>query len=99
MRLTKDVDVPINPLPKEKIVADGSMENIYVTIPINIFVNSHVVENMHIGANYSPKEISIYIALFKELHDMFSYSYEEILGIDPLIVEHEIRTYPDAKPV
>jgi hypothetical protein len=29
----------------------------------------------------------------------FSWSYEEILGIDPRIVEHEITTYPDAKPV
>ena len=25
--------------------------------------------------------------------------YEEILGIDPLFVIHEIRNYPDAKPV
>jgi hypothetical protein len=30
---------------------------------------------------------------------MFSWSYEEILGIDPRIVEHEITNYPDAKTV
>ena len=30
---------------------------------------------------------------------MFSWSYEEIPGIDPSIVEHEIWTYPDAKLV
>ena len=30
---------------------------------------------------------------------MFSWSYEEMSGIDPSIVEHEIQTYPDAKPI
>jgi hypothetical protein len=28
-----------------------------------------------------------------------SWSYEEMLGIDHCIVEHEIKTYSDAKPV
>ena len=31
--------------------------------------------------------------------DIFAWSYEEILGIDPRIIEHEITTYPDAKMV
>jgi hypothetical protein len=30
---------------------------------------------------------------------MFAWSYEEMLGIDPSIVEHEIKTYLNAKPV
>ena len=30
---------------------------------------------------------------------MLTWLYEEILGIDLVIVEHEIKTYPDAKPV
>ena len=29
----------------------------------------------------------------------FTRIYEEILGIDPLIIVHEIKTYPDAKLV
>ena len=41
----------------------------------------------------------IYTSLFKELCDVFAWSYKEIPGIDPSIVEHEIRTYPNAKPV
>ena len=48
------------------------MENISITIPINIPMNSNVVENVYIGANFSPEEIAIYIALFKELCDVFS---------------------------
>ena len=30
---------------------------------------------------------------------MFAWSYEEMLGIDPRIMEHEIKTYPNAKHV
>ena len=47
----------------------------------------------------SPDEIKEYTELFKEFRDIFAWSYEEILGIDPHIVKHEIKTYPDAKPV
>jgi hypothetical protein len=39
----------------------------------------------------------VYIELFKEICDTFSWSYEKILGIDPRIVEQKIRTYLDAK--
>ena len=99
MRLENDVDTPVNPLPKEGMFVEGNMENISTTIPINISVNPNIVENMHIGTNCSPKEISIYISLFKEFCDIFSWSYEEMPGIDPSIVEHEIRTYPDTKPI
>jgi hypothetical protein len=41
----------------------------------------------------------IYTELFKEFRDVFSWSYEEIPGVDPRIVEHEIKTYLDGKPV
>ena len=90
MRVAEYVDVLINPLPKEGIFVEGNTENIYVTIPINISVNLDIVENMHIGANCSLEEIAIYTTLFKEFNDVFSYSYEEMPGIDPSIVEHEI---------
>ena len=74
MRLAGDADTLINPLPKEGIFVEGNMENISVTIPINIYANPNVVENVHIGANCSPKEISIYTDLFKEFCDMFSWA-------------------------
>jgi hypothetical protein len=31
------------------------------------------------------------------LHDVFAWSYEEIPGIDPSIVVHEIKTYPESQ--
>ena len=99
MRLAGDVDTPINPLPREGMFAEGNMENISATIPINISVNPDVLENMHIGANCSPEETAIYTTLFKEFCDVFSWTYEEILGIDPSIVKHEIQTYPNSRPI
>jgi hypothetical protein len=79
------------------IYAEGNMVSISPTITIDISRIPDKVENVYIGADYSSKEILIYTELFKELCDVFVWSYEEMLGIDPRIVEHEIKTYPDAK--
>jgi hypothetical protein len=57
------------------------------------------MENVFVESECSPEEIRIYTKLFKEFHEVFFCSYEEILGIDPRIVEHEIMTYPDTKKV
>jgi hypothetical protein len=75
------------------------MENIAEKILIDISKTHGLVENVFIQVYFSPKDIRMYIELFKEFHDMFSWSYEEILGIDPQIVEHEIRTYPNVNHV
>ena len=91
MRMSEDVDIPINPLPREGVFSEGNMANISATIPINISMNLDVVENIYIGPNCSPKEIAIYTTLFKEFWDIFAWSYEEMPGIDPSIVQHEIR--------
>ena len=41
----------------------------------------------------------MYTDLFKEFCDVFASSYEEISGIDPIIVEHKINSYLDVRPV
>jgi hypothetical protein len=97
--MTGDQLCPINLLATQEIYAEGNMVTIAATIPINISRNPGVVENVFVGADCSPEEIQIYTDLFKEFCDVFSWSYEEMPGIDPKIVEHEITTYPDAKPV
>ena len=58
-----------------------------------------VVENIHVGVSCSPLELESYRSLFHEFRDVFSWSYEEILGIDTSIVEHTINMYPDVKLV
>ena len=76
-----------------------NLENISTTVPIDISVKPVIVENIHIGASCTIDEIQAYKALFQEFRDIFSWSYEEMPRIDPSIVVHEIKTYPDAKPI
>jgi len=76
-----------------------NLGNISRTNPIDISVQPGIVENVHIGASCTENEIQKYKALFQEFRDVFAWSYEEMPGIDPTIVVHEIKTYPDAKLV
>ena len=75
------------------------MSVISKTIPIKISRDPNVIKNIFIGIECSPEEIQIYTDLFKEFRDVFSWSYEKMPGIDPSIVQHEIKTYENAKPV
>jgi hypothetical protein len=81
------------------VFAEGNLSKISPTMPIDISVKPGIIENVHIGASCSPDEIITYTSLFKEFRDIFAWSYEEMPGIDPSIVVHEIKTYPGAKPV
>jgi hypothetical protein len=83
----------------QDVFAEGNLSNISPTIPIDISIKPRIIENVHIGASCSPDEIVTYTSLFKEFCDIFAWRYEDMPGIDPAIVVHEIKTYPGAKPV
>jgi hypothetical protein len=75
------------------------MGNISTTIVINISIKEGIVENIKLVANCTLEEVVSYTALFKEFCDVFAWSYEEMPGIDPSIIVHEIKTYRGEKPV
>ena len=75
------------------------MANISPTIKIDISIKSGIVEEITIGAACTPQEITAYKALFQEYRDIFSWSYMEIPGLDPSIIEHRIDTWPDITPI
>jgi hypothetical protein len=81
------------------VFSKGNLRNISPTIPLDISIKPVIVKNVHIRASCSPNEIVTYTSLFKEFRDIFTWSYEEMSGIDPNIVIHEIKTCPDAKPI
>jgi hypothetical protein len=99
LTMTGDRSCPINPLATHEVYVEGNMGTITETIPINISKTPGVVDNFFVGVDCSPREIQIYTDLFKEFYDIFAWSYEEMPSIDPKIVEHEIKTYPDAMPI
>jgi hypothetical protein len=78
LTMTGDRSCPINPLATHEVYAEGNMETIAETIPINISRTPGIMENVFVGADCSPGEIQIYTDLFKEFHDVFAWSYEEI---------------------
>ena len=94
---TDYVKGPQNPL--EHPDFELNLENISRTVSIEISVKPGIIENIHIGASCTDDGLQTYKALFQEFHDVFAWSYEEMLGINPSIVFHEIKTYPDAKRV
>jgi hypothetical protein len=81
------------------VLYEGNLSNISPTIPLDISIKPGVVENVHIRASCSTDEVVTYKSLFQEFRDIFAWSYEEMSGIDPDIVVHEIKTYPGTKPV
>jgi hypothetical protein len=87
------------PATSHDVFAEGNLSNISPTILIDISIKPEIVENVHIGASCSSDEIVTYTSMFKEFRDIFAWSYEEMPGINPAIVVHEIKTYPEAKPV
>ena len=75
------------------------MVNISPTIKINISTNLDIVEEIMLGASYSSKEVASYKALFQEFYDIFAWSYTEMHGLDPSIMQHHIDTCPDVFPM
>jgi hypothetical protein len=84
--LSEIVSHIVVPLDTHDIYVEGNMASIYSTFMIDISHIPSKVENVYIGAYCSPEEIHIYIELFKEFHDVFTWSYEEMSGINPRIV-------------
>ena len=57
-------------------------------------VNLGIVDNPRptfINANLSPEEEANYIELLMEYRDIFAWSYDEMLGLDPMVVVHQLK--------
>jgi hypothetical protein len=81
-----------NPIPTPDAFEEGNLANISPTIKIDISIKPGIVEEIILGAACTPQEITAYKALFQEYQDIFSWSYIEMPGLDPSIVEHRINT-------
>ena len=54
---------------------------------------------VQIGSTLSSEERERLVALLKDFKDVFAWSYEDMPGIDPEIVQHRIPLDPEARPV
>ena len=87
---TDILNVPQSPILLQDTNSEGNLCNITQTNPIDISDKPDVIEHAHVGQNYSVDDSEAYKELFKEFRDFFAWSYEEMLGIDPSIMVHEI---------
>lgn len=87
------------PIQIYQVSSEGNMGNITQTQPIDFSAKTGVIEHIHIGVTCTPEEVQLYTDLFRDICDVFTWSYEEMPSIDPSIVVHEIPTYSGAKPV
>ena len=74
--LSENIGSPVVPLISPSPMADGNMANLSPTIPINIFHDHGKIENVYIGVGCSLDEIKEYTEMFKEFHDIFTWSYK-----------------------
>lgn len=75
----------------QTLEVEGNMGNVSKTSLIDIFFMTGIVENIQIGANHNPEEITSFTYPFKDFRKVFPWSYEEIHGIDPSTIKHEIK--------
>ena len=54
---------------------------------------------VQIGSTLFSEERERLVALLKDFKDVFAWSYEDMPGIDPEIVQHRIPLDPEARPV
>jgi len=80
------------PVLVHEVLSEGNMGNITSNMPIKFSIKPRIVKNIHIGVSCSSEEIRVYTDLFKQFHNVFTFSYEEMIGINPAIMGHEIPT-------
>jgi hypothetical protein len=57
LTMTKDRSCPINPMATHTVYAKGNMETIAKTTPIDISKTPGIMDNVFIGADFSPEEM------------------------------------------
>jgi hypothetical protein len=88
-----------NPIPAPDTFEEGNMANISPTIKIDISIKPGIIEEITIGTHALLKNSSLTKLSSRNTEDIFSWSYTEMPGLDPSIVEHRIDTWPDITPV
>jgi hypothetical protein len=83
---------------KEKHKEEDSKRKVGETISLNIGTPD-CPKNVKIGAQCTDKEKLKFTKLLHEFQDVFSWSYEDLRGFDPALIQHYIPIKEGIKPV
>ena len=78
---------------------DRKVTPIYGSIELIDFVAPYQPREIKIGFSLSPYEISGLIDLLRSYLDVFAWSYKDMTGLDPTIVQHHLPILPHARLV
>lgn len=87
-------------IPKEiqKIIDKHEEESEFVEEETINLGSEEQPRNVKIGTTLSAEERTEMIKLFTEFEDVFTWSYEDMHGLDTNMVVHRLPTHPDVKP-
>ena len=78
---------------------DRKITPIFGSTELIDFGASDQPREIRIGSSLSPDERSRLIDLLRSYLDVFAWSYEDMSGLDPSIVQHHLPILPHARPV
>ena len=61
--------------------------------------DGHPKKTTKIGANLPPKMKESFVRFLKNNKDVFAWSHEDMLGINPSIISHKLNVNPSLRPV
>ncbi|RVW70807.1 Retrovirus-related Pol polyprotein from transposon 17.6 [Vitis vinifera] len=95
-----DIDDPLGGQSEcDSDIEDRKVTPISSSTELIDFGASDQPKEIRIGSSLSPDERSRLIDLLRSYLDVFAWSYEDMSGLDPTIVQHHLPILPHARPV
>jgi hypothetical protein len=95
----EEVELPNDILEALERQDEGSKPNIEELEIINLAEEGEEPKEVKIGTRFTVEQKEALIALLREFHEIFAWSYQDMPGLDSDIVVHKIPLKPECKPV
>uniref|UniRef100_A0A2N9GQ01 Reverse transcriptase domain-containing protein n=1 Tax=Fagus sylvatica TaxID=28930 RepID=A0A2N9GQ01_FAGSY len=95
----EEVELPNDILEALERQDEGSKPNIEELEIINLADGGEEPREVKIGTRSTTEQKEALIALLREFHEIFAWSYQDMPGLDTDIVVHKIPLKPECKPV
>uniref|UniRef100_A0A2N9FHA9 Retrotransposon gag domain-containing protein n=1 Tax=Fagus sylvatica TaxID=28930 RepID=A0A2N9FHA9_FAGSY len=95
----EEIELPNDILEALERQDEGSKPNIKELEIINLADEGEEPREVKIGTRCTTEQKEALIALLREFHEIFAWSYQDMPGLDTDIVVHKIPLKPECKPV
>uniref|UniRef100_A0A2N9I6S5 Integrase catalytic domain-containing protein n=1 Tax=Fagus sylvatica TaxID=28930 RepID=A0A2N9I6S5_FAGSY len=95
----EEIELPSDILEALERQDEGSKPNIEELEIINLANEGEEPREVKIGTRCAAEQKEALIALLREFHEIFAWSYQDMPGLDTDIVVHKIPLKPECKPV